>query len=129
MLKNTLCIGAAIAALSAPAAFATEVDGAFGGGVSSTSITGGFASSGGVAAFGSNGLSSVENAQYATNSSGAQVNVGQTEFTATTFSEGTQGSQTIVNNTGFGTAGFGSGSAISFGGADAGGGFTGFTGW
>ena len=149
MLKLTTAIAATLA-LAAPA-FATDLTfGDFGGGSFSTSTTGGVAVTGGVAEHGTSGLSQVENQQFSNNASGARADLtlggngsAPQEFddltpqdtgaeqNSATYSEGAQGSQTLVLNQGTGTSGFGEGVAKSFGTAKAGGRFGnyGFPSW
>ena len=103
------------------------------GGASSVSTTEGMAATGGIAAQGMRGFSSVETFQGAANTSNAGVGLTFTEFdqhnrnedvdgglaevTTNTFSQGTQFSSTQVIDRGTGTAGFGGGFGASEGNA------------
>lgn len=111
-MKKLLTVSAIIATLAAPA-FARG-GGAFGG-VESFSTSGGTAMTGGVAAFGASGFTGVETTQGATNFSGVDISNGRNGLTIETVSESAQYSTIGTTDTGWGTAGFGVGSATSFG--------------
>lgn len=145
---KTLLTAAAVVALFAGSASATDL--AFGGGsgvVSSTSISGGIAATGGLAAGNNNGFSSVHNFQGAANTSGVTGLMKFTEIDRNglvrdvdgiavqmefdTFSVSEQLSETRVRDRGTGTAGLGGGVAISGGAAHGEGsfGFFGLENW
>lgn len=111
-MKKLVTVSAIIATLAAPA-FARG-GGAFGG-AESFSTSGGTAMTGGVAAFGASGFTGVETTQGATNFSGVDISNGRNGLTIETVSESAQYSTIGTTNTGWGTAGFGAGSATSFG--------------
>lgn len=140
-MKTFITTAALAVALSASAALANDfaVGGGFGS-VSSSSTTGGYATSGGFAGFGNKGVSEVTNQQFAGNNSAVMGGMSFTEtdtngggvdfdgvgvemgFATNSVSE--QGSRTEVLNKGTGTAGFGEGAALSGGDAFGFGNFT-----